>query len=82
LIAPLHSWKKTELVNGLLRHFEQARQASRPTAAQEKDRAWLPAAMLFPAADPDADPETDHGDDEAFAEGDAEQHADRDFNAA
>jgi ParB family chromosome partitioning protein len=60
----LHTWKKAELVNGLLRHFEHARQASSPSESQRRAQSWLPEAMLFPAVDPDAGaPETD--DDEA-----------------
>jgi hypothetical protein len=53
-VSGLRTWKKAELVNALLRHFEQARQASTPTEAQRKALAWLPGAMLFPAIDPDA----------------------------
>lgn len=50
----LHTWKKAELVSGLLRHFEQARQAAQPTDAQRKALSYLPETMLFPAVDPDA----------------------------
>lgn len=53
-VGAIGSWKKSEIVNGLLRHFEQARQAPQPTPAQERARAWLPEAMIFPAVDPDA----------------------------
>lgn len=53
-LSGLHSWKKSELVNGLLRHFEQARAAGAPTDAQRKALSYLPEAMLFPAVDPDA----------------------------
>lgn len=52
--SALHAWKKAELVNGLLRHFELARSAPAPTPAQEKARAWLPSTMRFPAVDPGA----------------------------
>jgi ParB family chromosome partitioning protein len=50
----LRSWKKAELVSGLLRHFDQARTAATPTDAQKQALAWLPEAMRFPAIDPDA----------------------------
>lgn len=53
-VSGLRTWKKGELVNALLRHFEQARQSSAPTVAQSKALSWLPEAMLFPAVDPDA----------------------------
>ncbi len=83
----LHTWKKAELVNGLLRHFEQARQVSTPTESQRKAQAWLPEAMLFPAVDPDAgvaaaaDDDTDdehHDDDDDDAAGDDDADADDD----
>ena len=48
------SYKKADLVNCLIRHFESARAAATPTPAQQKAREWLPEAMLFPAVDPDA----------------------------
>jgi len=48
------SYKKADLVNCLIRHFESARAAATPTPAQQKAREWLPDAMLFPAIDPDA----------------------------
>lgn len=54
-LSRLHTWKKGELVQGLLRHFASARQAQQPTDAQRKALTWLPEAMLFPAVDPDAD---------------------------
>src|SRR6185312_2369757 len=47
------TYKKAELVNSLLWHFDTARSAATPTEAQEKAREWLPDAMLFPAASPD-----------------------------
>ena len=43
------SYKKADLVNCLIRHFESARAAATPTPAQQKAREWLPDAMLFPA---------------------------------
>jgi ParB family transcriptional regulator, chromosome partitioning protein len=53
------SYKKADLVNCLIRHFENARAAATPTPAQQKAREWLPDAMLFPAVDPDAANEPD-----------------------
>jgi ParB family chromosome partitioning protein len=50
----LGSYKKVDLVNALIRHFESARAAAMPTPAQQKAREWLPDAMRFPAIDPDA----------------------------
>src|SRR5438067_1626823 len=47
------SYKKADLVNCLIRHFESARAAATPTPAQQKARDWLPDAMLFPAVDLD-----------------------------
>ena len=43
------SYKKADLVNCLIRHFESARAAATPTPAQQKAREWLPDATLFPA---------------------------------
>jgi ParB family transcriptional regulator, chromosome partitioning protein len=48
------SYKKADLVNCLIRHYESARATATPTQAQRKAREWLPDAMLFPAVDPDA----------------------------
>jgi ParB family chromosome partitioning protein len=48
------TYKKAELVSGLLRYFADAHGASEPTEVQQKARAWLPEAMAFPAVDPDA----------------------------
>lgn len=53
-VSGLQGWKKVELVNALLRHFDAARTAVDPTPAQLKARNWLPEAMAFPAIDPDA----------------------------
>jgi len=52
-VGSVASYKKSELVNSLLRHFEQARAAAKPNAAQQKAREWLPEVMRFPAVDPD-----------------------------
>jgi ParB family chromosome partitioning protein len=48
------SYKKADLVNCLIRHFESARATAEPTPAQQKAREWLPDTMLFPAVNPDA----------------------------
>lgn len=48
------SYKKTDLVNCLVRHFQNAKAAAEPTPAQIKAQQWLPEAMLFPAVDVDA----------------------------
>jgi ParB/RepB/Spo0J family partition protein len=50
----VRSYKKSELVSALLRHFANADAAADPTPAQRKAMEWLPEAMLFPAVDPDA----------------------------
>jgi ParB family chromosome partitioning protein len=54
-IGMLRSFKKSELVSCLMRHFEQAFEAQEPDAFQQKAREWLPDAMRFPAADDGAD---------------------------
>ena len=53
------SYKKADLVNCLIRHFQSAKTAAAPTPAQQKARDWLPEAMLFPAVDADAPAETE-----------------------
>lgn len=53
-VGAVTSFKKTELVIGLVRHFENAHAAAEPTEAQIKARDWLPEAMQFPAIDPDS----------------------------
>ena len=52
-VGRLASYKKADLVNCLIRHFESARAAATPTPAQQKAREWLPDAMRLPAIDPD-----------------------------
>lgn len=47
------SYKKSELVAGLLKHFAAAFTAKTPTEAQKKAVQWLPEAMSFPAVNPD-----------------------------
>jgi ParB family chromosome partitioning protein len=58
-IGQLSSYKKADLVNALARYFESAKAASDPTEQQQKARAWLPEAMLFPAVDPNMSTEED-----------------------
>ena len=53
------SYKKADLVNCLIRHFQSAKAAAEPTPAQCKAREWLPEAMLFPAVDRDAPAEAE-----------------------
>jgi ParB family chromosome partitioning protein len=53
------SYKKNDLVNCLIRHFQSAKAASEPTPAQCKAREWLPEAMLFPAVDAGAPAQTE-----------------------
>jgi ParB family transcriptional regulator, chromosome partitioning protein len=50
----LGSYKKSELISSLVRHFVNAHSTAEPTEAQRKARNWLPEAMLFPAVDPTA----------------------------
>ena len=68
----LATYKKSELVEGILFHDAQARSASSPTPAQRKALEWLPEAMHFPAVDPDARLHSDKPDDEAEADAHAE----------
>jgi hypothetical protein len=58
-VGSIGSFKKSELVSSLLRHFASAHAASEPTPAQRKALDWLPEAMLFPAVDPSATREPD-----------------------
>ena len=60
------SYKKIDLVNCLIRHFQSAKAAAEPTPAQRKAREWLPEAMLFPAVDTGApaEAEFDEGEDD------------------
>ncbi len=62
------SYKKADLVNCLIRHFQNAKAAAEPTPAQIKAREWLPEAMLFPAVDRDAPAATEVDDDEENVE--------------
>lgn len=78
----LGSYKKSELVEGILFHEAQARLESSPTQAQRKALEWLPEIMLFPALDPDApdgEPEADtvkaEADENADDEGEAPEDA-------
>jgi ParB family chromosome partitioning protein len=54
------SYKKVDLLNCLIRHFQTAKSAAPPTLSQQKAREWLPEAILFPAVDPDAPAEAEH----------------------
>jgi ParB family chromosome partitioning protein len=47
------SYKKSELVAGLDKHFAKAFSTKTPTEAQKKAMQWLPEAMSFPAVNPD-----------------------------
>jgi ParB family chromosome partitioning protein len=74
----LGTYKKSELVEGLLFHDAQARLESSPTQAQRKALEWLPEIMLFPAVDPDgqgSEPDEDavgaEADENADDEGEA-----------
>lgn len=49
----IESYKKSELVSGLLKHFASAFEAKTPTKAQMNAVRWLPEAMSFPAVNPD-----------------------------
>jgi ParB family chromosome partitioning protein len=51
-IGMLGTFKKSELVGCMLRHFGNAHATSKPNAAQKKARDWLPEVMEFPAVDP------------------------------
>lgn len=53
-VGSVASFKKSELVSSLLRHFTLAESADDPTDAQAKARDWLPGVMLFPAVNPDS----------------------------
>jgi ParB family chromosome partitioning protein len=65
LAGHLAAYKKADLVNSLVRHFQTAKNWTHaPTAAQQKAVEWLPEAMLFPAVDRDAPAEVD-GDEDA-----------------
>lgn len=72
-IGTLRTYKKSELIGSLLRHFTLAFDAAEPNAAQVKAKAWLPDAMLFPAIDPQA--QSAQAEDEA-ADEEPEESAD------
>lgn len=56
----LSAYKKADLVNSLIRHFQTAKGCTHaPTAAAQKAQEWLPEAMLFPAVDPGAPAEVE-----------------------
>ena len=75
----LATYKKTELVEGILFHDAQARSASSPTQAQRKALDWLPEAFLFPATGPDTHTQAEGPDADALdaeADDEADDHAD------
>ncbi|MGE0132411.1 MAG: ParB/RepB/Spo0J family partition protein [Blastocatellales bacterium] len=83
----LATYKKSELVEGILFHDANARLAVSPTPAQRKALEWLPEVMAFPAVDPDkpdaadeadADADTDEADDESGDAGDDDEFSDDD----
>jgi ParB family chromosome partitioning protein len=57
-LSTIRNWKKSELVNRLLRHFEEAHASTSDLPAYRKAREWLPEAMRFPAVDPFAEGES------------------------
>ena len=61
-VGSVGSYKKSELVAALLRHFEHAHAAAEPSQAQQKARDWLPPVMRFPAVDPDEQTAESEGD--------------------
>ena len=63
-VGRMASYKKADLVQCPIRHFETARAAAEPTPAQQKAREWLPGAMQFPAVDPNADTAPQHEEDD------------------
>ncbi|MCL4677740.1 MAG: hypothetical protein KJ017_03995 [Alphaproteobacteria bacterium] len=62
----LASYKKSELVDTILFHDRNARQAVAPTPEQRKALDWLPEAMRFPAVDPDARERSDKPDEDTI----------------
>lgn len=79
----LASYKKSELVDTILFHDHNARQAVSPTPEQRNALDWLPEAMSFPAVDPDAHDVTDEPDEDAIeAEAKAEDEGDAPEDAA
>ena len=51
--SSIQSYKKAELVEGILNHIAFAHSAESPSETQQKALDWLPEAMAFPAVDPD-----------------------------
>ena len=47
------SYKKSELVGGLLKPFAAAFAAKTPTETHKRTMQWLPEAMSFPADNPE-----------------------------
>jgi len=63
-IGLLRSYKKSELVGCLLRHFDLAQTNGEDGEEWQKARDWLPEAMQFPSINPDAEA----GDDDTDAD--------------
>lgn len=51
--SSIQSYKKAELVEGILNHIAFAHSAESPSETQQKALDWLPEAMAFPAVNPD-----------------------------
>lgn len=51
--SAIQSYKKAELVEGILNHIAFAHSAESPSETQQKALDWLPEAMTFPAVNPD-----------------------------
>lgn len=51
-------YKKAELVNCLLKHFDASLKADKPDDRQQKANNWIPSVMEFPASLPETKQET------------------------
>jgi ParB family transcriptional regulator, chromosome partitioning protein len=71
------SYKKSELIACLVKHFQSAMTTSDPLPSQIKAKQWLPESMLFPAVDPSA-PVIAAADDGDDADADDHHHGDED----
>ncbi len=81
-LASAADYKKGELVKALIKFFQSAKKAKKPTESDDKANNWLPEAMAFPAIDPDRkdEPMDEDFDDEILDEGD--ELADEEFSEA
>lgn len=77
----LAAYKKSELVDTILFHDRNARQAVSPTPEQRKALDWLPEAMSFPAVDPDAHDVSDEPDEDNAIEAEADEGAESEGDA-